>query len=84
MSIVHVDLIEGVFSSSEKQQMIQDLTNSMLKFEGEAARETTIVLIREVKSGDWGKGGKSLDADDIVVKRSTSATSSSTRPGTKT
>lgn len=65
MPLVQVKLIEGVFSKQQKQQMIQKLTDAMVSVEGENMRGVTSVIIEEVKSGDWGIGGKPLTTDDV-------------------
>ena len=65
MPLVEVKLIEGVFSPKQKQEMITKLTDAMLSIEGENMRGVTSVLIEEVKSGDWGIGGKSLSTADV-------------------
>jgi 4-oxalocrotonate tautomerase len=66
MSIADIHLVEGVFSATQKDQIIKDITDTLVKHEGEAARNTTLVIIREVKSGDWGRGGVGLTADAII------------------
>jgi len=58
MPLVTVKLIENVISPHQKQEMIRKLTDTMVEIEGENLREATIVIIEEVKSGDWGFGGR--------------------------
>ncbi len=58
-------MIEGVFTSDQKQEMIKGVTDTMVGIEGESLREVTWVRIREVNSGEWGIGGKVLTADDV-------------------
>ena len=65
MPLVQVKLIEGVFSTEQKQQMIEKLTDTMVSIEGENMRGVTWVVVEEVKGGDWGIGGKPLTADDV-------------------
>lgn len=65
MPLVNVRLIEGVFTPSEKQEMIRKLTDAMVSIEGENLRPYTVVVIDEVKSGDWGFGGKPLTTNDV-------------------
>ena len=65
MPLIHVKLIEGVFSSEQKQEMIRKLTDAMVSIEGENMRPVTLCLVEEVKSGDWGIGGKTLTTDDV-------------------
>src|SRR5262249_41017152 len=54
MPLVQVKVIKGVFDTSQKQEMITQLTETMVGIEGEALRGVTTVLIDEVESGDWG------------------------------
>lgn len=65
MPLVHVKLIEGVFTSNQKQEMIRKISDSMVSIEGENLRPVTWVVIEEVKSGDWGVGGKGLTTSDV-------------------
>ena len=65
MPLVHVKLIEGVFSQDQKQEMITRLTETMVDIEGEAMRPVTWVLVEELNSGEWGIGGKGLTTQDV-------------------
>jgi 4-oxalocrotonate tautomerase len=65
MPFVNVRLIEGVFTPNQKQEMIRKLTDAMVGIEGENLRELTLVVIDEVKSGDWGVGGKGFTTTDV-------------------
>jgi 4-oxalocrotonate tautomerase len=65
MPLVNVRLIEGVFTPAQKQEMIRKLTDAMVSIEGENMRPVTWVVIDEVKSGDWGVGGKPLTTTDV-------------------
>ena len=65
MPMVNVKLIEGVFSDDQKREMIEKLTDTMVEIEGENMRGVTWVVIDEVKSGDWGLGGKPLTTADV-------------------
>jgi len=65
MPLINVKLIDGVFSPTQKQQMITKLTDAMVAIEGENMRPVTWVVIEEVKSGDWGLGGKPLTTADV-------------------
>jgi 4-oxalocrotonate tautomerase len=65
MPYVEVKLIEGVFDANQKQEMITKLTETMVDIEGEALRPFTLVTVAEVRSGDWGVGGKCLTAQDV-------------------
>ena len=65
MPLVDIQVIEGVFDRSQKQQMIRSVTDAMVAIEGEALRGVTWVRVHEVASGDWGIGGKGLTAADV-------------------
>ena len=65
MPLVQVKLIEGVFSDKQKQEIIRKLTDAMVSIEGENMRPVTWVVVEEVKSGDWGIGGKALTTNDV-------------------
>ena len=65
MPLVDIQLIEGVFTQDQKQEMIEKVTNTMVEIEGEAMRGVTWVRVQEVNSGEWGIGGKALTAADV-------------------
>jgi 4-oxalocrotonate tautomerase len=67
MPLIQVKVIEGVFSSDQKKEIVKKLTDAMVSVEGENMRKFTWVLVEEVKDGDWGIGGKSVTASDIRV-----------------
>ena len=58
-------MIEGVFTPTQKQEMIRKLTDTMVSIEGENMRPVTVVVVEEVKSGDWGIGGNPLTTTDV-------------------
>ena len=64
MPLVTVKVIEGVFTPAQKQDMVRKLTDTMVAIEGENLRPVTVVVIEEVKSGDWGVGGNPLTTSD--------------------
>jgi 4-oxalocrotonate tautomerase len=65
MPLVNVKVIEGVFSDTQKKEMVQKLTDTMVSIEGENMRRFTWVVIDEVKSGNWGIGGDALTAETV-------------------
>jgi len=67
MPMVQIKLIEGVFNDAQKKDMIKRVTDAMVAVEGENMRGVTWVVIDEVKSGDWGIGGKSITAEDVMA-----------------
>jgi 4-oxalocrotonate tautomerase len=70
MPLVNIELIEGVFSSQQKQDMIKKVTDTMVSIEGENLRQVTWVKVTEVKQGDWGIGGNTLTAADVKAMAS--------------
>ena len=65
MPLIEVRVIEGVFTEAQKRQIIHKLTDAMVSIEGENMRPVTLVIVEEVKSGDWGIGGKALTTADV-------------------
>jgi 4-oxalocrotonate tautomerase len=65
MPLVTVKVIEGVFTDSQKREMVKKLTDAMVSIEGENMRQVTWVMIEEVKSGDLGIGGTPLTTEDV-------------------
>jgi 4-oxalocrotonate tautomerase len=65
MPLLNVKLIEGVFTPTQKQDMVRKLTDAMVTIEGENLRQATVVMIEEIKSGDWGFGGQPLTTADV-------------------
>lgn len=65
MPLIQVKLIEGVFSDAQKKAMIEKLTDAMVTIEGENMRQVTWVTIEDVKSGEWGIGGKALTTEAV-------------------
>ena len=65
MPLVTIDVIKDVFTDTQKEQIIDKVTEAMVEIEGEAMRPVTWVRIMEVAQGDWGIGGKCLKASDV-------------------
>ena len=65
MPLINVKIIEGVFSDTQKQEIIEKLTDTMVSIEGENMRPVTWVVLEEVKSGDWGIGGNAMTAEAV-------------------
>ncbi|MBA3249980.1 MAG: 4-oxalocrotonate tautomerase family protein [Geodermatophilaceae bacterium] len=65
MPLINVKVIEGVFTDEQKGEMVRTLTDAMVDIEGEAMRSVTWVVVEDVKSGDWGIGGKPLTTADV-------------------
>jgi 4-oxalocrotonate tautomerase len=65
MPLIQVKVLEGVFNGAKKQEIITKLTDAMVSIEGENMRPVTLVLIEELRSGDWSIGGKSFTTSDV-------------------
>ena len=65
MPLVHVQVIENVFTPAQKQEIIEKITDAMVSIEGESLRLVTRVKIDEIKEGNWGIGGRCLKAEDV-------------------
>jgi 4-oxalocrotonate tautomerase len=63
--LIQVKLIENVFTSSQKEQMIKKLTDAMVSIEGENMRPVTWVVIEEVRSGELGIGGQPMTTEAV-------------------
>jgi 4-oxalocrotonate tautomerase len=65
MPLVNVRVMEGVFTPEQKQDIIAKVTDAMTAVEGESLRGVTWVVIDEVRSGDWGMGGRGITTADV-------------------
>lgn len=65
MPLVTIDVIKNVFTPSQKEELIKEVTEAMINVEGEAMRSVTWVRINEIEQGDWGIGGQLLKAADV-------------------
>jgi len=65
MPLIQVKLIEKVFNSQQKQEMVKKLTDAMVSIEGENMRPVTWVIIEEVASGEWGIGGQAMSTEAV-------------------
>jgi 4-oxalocrotonate tautomerase len=67
MPFINVKLIEGVFTPTQKQEIVRKLTDTMVEIEGENMRSVTWCVVEEVASGDWGIAGKPLTTEDVLT-----------------
>ena len=65
MPLINVKVIEGVFSGSQRREIVQKLTETMVSIEGENMRGVTWCVLEEVHSGDWAIGGNALTTQDV-------------------
>jgi 4-oxalocrotonate tautomerase len=57
MPLIEARLLEGVFSSDEREQLAEGLINAVVGVKGESFRSETEVLIAEVPVGSWYERG---------------------------
>lgn len=65
MPLVTIDVIKDVFTTAQKHDLIDKVTEAMIEVEGEALRPVTWVRIKEVEQGDWAVGGQRLNAATV-------------------
>ena len=65
MPLINVKLIEDVFTPQQKRRIIEKLTEAIIEVEGENLRSNTLVIIEDIKQGDWAVGGKTMTAKDV-------------------
>jgi 4-oxalocrotonate tautomerase len=73
MPLINVKLIEGVFTPSQKEQIVRRLTDTMVEIEGENMRPVTWCIVEEVASGDWGIAGNPLHTADVKAMAAAAA-----------
>jgi 4-oxalocrotonate tautomerase len=67
MPFVSVKVIEGVLSPAQKREVIKGVTDTLVTVKGEGLRQAIVVVIEEVKSGEWAIGGRMLTTADVEV-----------------
>jgi len=67
MPFINVKIVEGVFTPTQKQEIIRKLTDTMVGIEGENMRSVTWCVVEEVASGDWGIAGQPLTTEDVLT-----------------
>ena len=65
MPLIQVKVLAGVFTTAQKQEIIERLTDALVQVQGENLRQYTWCVIEEVPNGAWGVGGESQTADDV-------------------
>ena len=65
MPLINVKLLEGVFTSEQKTQIAERLTDAIVSVEGENMRGVTLCVLEEIKSGDWAIGGQCLTTEAV-------------------
>ena len=65
MPVITIKVFEGELTGSQTAELIDDVTEAVIPFVGEAVRPNVWVLVEEVKSGCWGIGGKAFGLTDL-------------------
>jgi 4-oxalocrotonate tautomerase len=65
MPLVQVKIFENELTGEQKRQLIEKITDSVTSVVDDKLREVTWVVIEEIKSGNWGVGGKALTLEDV-------------------
>jgi len=61
MPFANIKVPQAALSKLQKEQIVHRLTNMLVEYFGEAARQHTMVLIEEVPDGGYGR------ADEVFV-----------------
>ena len=70
MPFIAIKVFEKELSAAQTAEMIQDVTEAIIPFVGEGLRESTWIVVEEVKSGAWGIGGKAFRLNDVRAGQS--------------
>ena len=65
MPFIQVKVIENVFTTEQKGDIVRALTDAMVGIEGENLRPVTWCVVEEVASGSWGVAGNPLTTADV-------------------
>jgi len=67
MPIVTVKLMEGVLSDDQKQTLIKNLVDAVVKVYGGPMRLFMHVVLEEIKTGDWIAGGGIVTSERVKL-----------------
>ena len=65
MPIVTVQLMEGVLSDNQKQTLMKNLVDAVVKVYGPPMRLFMHVVLEEIKTGDWIAGGGVVTSERV-------------------
>ncbi len=65
MPLIQIKGIDGVVNQNQKKEIIEKITDVIVSVKGETIRSSTWIIFEEVKSGDWGVGGKPVTTEDV-------------------
>jgi len=70
MPSIDIQVLEGVFSTQEKAEIIRKVTNAFGEVAGQTIKGGTSVRVHEVRSGSWGYAGNILTTESAQEMRS--------------
>jgi 4-oxalocrotonate tautomerase len=59
MPIITIKVFQDELTTTQAGELIGDITEAVIPFVGEALRNSTWVLVEEIKNGSWGIGNRS-------------------------
>jgi 4-oxalocrotonate tautomerase len=65
MPLIEARLLEGVFSSDEREKLAEGLIDAAVGVKGESFRAETEVLIAEVPVGSWYERGVKIVPEGV-------------------
>jgi phenylpyruvate tautomerase PptA (4-oxalocrotonate tautomerase family) len=65
MPFIAVKVFEKELSAAQTASLIHDVTEAVMPFVGEGLRDSSWVVVEEVKSSAWSIGGKAFRPDDV-------------------
>jgi 4-oxalocrotonate tautomerase len=65
MPLVQVKAFEDELTAEQTKELIQKITDAVTTVTSEKLRDVIWVIINQVKSRNWGVGGKALGLQDV-------------------
>lgn len=65
MPLVEIKVFEDELDDDQRAEVIDAVTDALVRFTGERIRPHTWVVLEEIKSGSWGIGGTALGLPDV-------------------
>ncbi len=65
MPLITVKVFKNELNEKQSKDLIEKITNSVTEVTSQKLRNSTWVVIEEVKDGQWGVGGNALSLDDV-------------------
>jgi 4-oxalocrotonate tautomerase len=65
MPLVEVKVFEDELTAEQTKELIERITDAVTTVTSDKLQEVTWVIVSQVKSGNWGVGGKALGLEDV-------------------